>query len=125
MTDRIYQDIFDKLLDFLPDDWKKVIYVAWYTNGSYSMKFYSKTDNNKYVDCFNMPGISKSAITNLFMDLHRLIAENREELDKNKLWTVFTMQVDSNGYMKAFFEYEDHSRDLLKYEREWEKKYLV
>lgn len=125
MGEKIYQDIFDKLIDYLPEDWKNMIFFAGYTNGSYSMKFYFENGDKKYTDCFSMPGASKIALAKLFMDIDKELSDYRKELGEDKAWTIFTMQVDSDGYMKTEYEYDDHSDDMIAYERTWEKKYLA
>ena len=33
MNDKIFQEIFDRLQDYLPEDWKRVIYFVGYTKG--------------------------------------------------------------------------------------------
>lgn len=35
------------------------------------------------------------------------------------------MTVESDGRMKTEFDYGDHSEDLIAYEAEWKKKYLI
>ena len=125
MNDNIYQDILDKLIDYLPDGWKTLIFFAGYTNGSYSMKFYSGNGDKKYTDCYSMPGASKAALIKLFMSIDKELSTQRKDLGEDNAWTIFTMRVDSDGHMKTDYEYDDHSEDMVTYEREWEKKYLV
>lgn len=124
MEERIYQDIFNKLIDYLPEGWKNMVFFAGYTCGSYSMKFYSENGDKKYADCFSMPGASKAALIKLFMDIDKELSAQRKELGEEKAWTVFTMKVDSDGHMKTDYEYDDHSEDMVAYEELWEKKYL-
>lgn len=125
MEERIYQDILDKLIDFLPEGWKNMVFFAGYTNGSFSMKFYSENGDKNYTDCFNMPGTSKARLIKLFMSIDKLLSNQRKELGPDKKWTIFTMQVDSDGHMKTEYEYGDHSEDMVAYESVWKKKHLV
>ncbi len=125
MNEKIFQDVFDKIQEFLPLNWKKVVFFAGYTNGSYSMKFYVQNNNNEeYVDCYNLPDKSRTKLIKLFMDLDRVLSESRKALGENNKWTVFTMTVNEDGNMKTEFDYGDHSEDLISYEKEWKKKYL-
>ena len=34
------------------------------------------------------------------------------------------MIVEVNGAMKAEFDYEDHTNDMISYEKQWREKYL-
>ena len=90
-----------------------------------SMKFYSENGDKKYTDCFSMPGASKAALIKLFMSIDKELSKQRNEIEENKAWTIFTMKVDSDGHMKAIYEYDDHSEDMVAYESAWEKKYLI
>lgn len=123
MDNKIFQKVFDNISAFLPQGWKNVVYFAGYTEGSYSMKFYSKNGEGKYIDCFNMPGVTKAALIKAFMNIDKVLSKERKSLGEKK-WTVFTMKVDSEGHMKTSFEYEDHSEDMVSYESKWRSKYL-
>lgn len=122
MNNSIFQNIFDKIQDYLPDNWQKMIFFAGYTNGSYSMKFYAKMEQGTCVDCFNIPGISKAKLIKLFMEIDQIIKKERDKLDENNKWTILTMSVDSNGKMKTNFDYYDHSKDMISFEKEWKDK---
>ena len=124
MDAKTFQTVFDKISDFLPQGWKKMVFFAGYTSGSYSMKFYSENGDGKYMDCFQIPGISKGQLMKAFMDIDHVLSEQRKDLG-SKAWTVFTMAADANGRMRTDFEYDDHSRDMVSYEKSWEEKYLV
>jgi len=59
------------------------------------------------------------------MDIDKILAEERMSLDEKNRWTVFTMQVDSDGNMRTEFDYIDHTEDMVSYEREWKERYLL
>ena len=89
------------------------------------MKFYVQSkENEEYVDCYNLPDISRTKLIKLFMDLDKVLSESRKALSEKDRWTIFTMIVKEDGNMKAEFDYEDHSEDMISYEKEWKKKYL-
>ena len=125
MNENVFQNIFDKISVFFPQGWKTIIYFAGYTEGSYSMKFYIKTDKEGYIDCYNLLGISKAVLIKTFMDIDKILSKERNALEKDKRWTVFTMKVDCTGNMKTEFDYEEHSKDMVAFENDWEKKYLL
>lgn len=123
MNENIFQNVWDKLQDALPEEWKKVIFYAGYMTGSYSMKFYTYFDDGSYKDCFSLPGVEQMQLIRLFMDIDKILSKERKELGKGK-WTVLTMAVDDKGNMETDFDYTDISENAIEYEREWKKKYL-
>lgn len=124
MDEKIFQNVFDIISDFLPDGWNRIVFFAGYTKGSYSMKFYSKTEKGGYVDCFRIPGASKTKLVKAFMDIDKLLSKSRMEMGETNAWTIFSMSVDCNGNMKTDFEYDDHSEDMMAYEKKWAEKHL-
>ena len=124
MNGEIFQVIFYRLQDFLPDLWNKIIFYASYTEGSYSMKFYVNLEGDNYIDCFSIPNIDKKKIINMFIEFDKMISiERNNELLKNK-WNVLTMIVDSEGNMKTYFDYRNIDNNIIEYENEWKNKYL-
>lgn len=124
MNEKIFQSVFDIISDFLPEGWDRMVFFAGYTKGSYSMKFYSKVKKGEFVDCFNLPGVSKAELIKSFMEIDRILSKSRAELGEVNTWTVFSMSVDGNGKMKTDFEYDDHSEDMVAYEKKWAEKHL-
>ena len=124
MDNNLFQNVFDLIQDYLPDGWEKTVLFVGYTTGSYTMKFYAKK-NRDYIDCFSFEGVSKADLIKLFMKIDKVLKAERDKLSGKEKWTVFTMSVDSTGSMKTFFDYEDHSEDMIAYEKEWKKKYLI
>lgn len=124
MDNSIFQNVFDLIQDYLPDGWENTVLFAGYTKGSYTMKFYAKL-NDEYIDCFSFEGTSKATLIKLFMKIDKVLKAERDKLSGKDKWTVFTMSVDSNGAMKTFFDYNDHSEDMIAFEKEWQKKYLA
>lgn len=124
MNEAIFQNTFDKLQDFLPKSWKTVVFYAGYTEGSYSMKFYTDCGDGKYIDCFNQEGINKAQLIKLFMSIDKEFSAERKKLTDENKWTVFTMVIDEQGYMRTYFDYTNIDGNTISYEREWKKKYL-
>ncbi len=124
MNNKVFQDIFDKIQDYLPMDWNRMIYFAGYTEGSYSMKFYTQDEKGKYLDCFNMQGVTKGQLVKLFIDIDKVLSKERAALGDKPQWSSLTMIVEANGAMKTEFDYEDHSDDMISFEKQWKEKYL-
>lgn len=123
MNNEMFQDIFYKLQDGIPESWDKVILYVAYFEGSYTMKYFVRENKGEYVDCYNLEGMSNSKLIKLFMALDKIIDPEREALGEKK-WSVMTLVVDSEGNFNTDFDYKDISTDSLTYEEKWEKKYL-
>lgn len=124
MNENIFQEVFDLLQGFMPQNWTKTILFAGYTEGSYSMKYYCRTENGTFTDCFSIDGVSRADLLKLFVNIDKILFKERASLDDNRRWSVLTMIIDSDGKMRTEFDYDDHSEDMLAYEKEWKKKYL-
>ena len=123
MDNKIFQEVFDILQSVLPTKWEKVCFFVGYTEGSYTMKYYTY-NNGIYVDCFSQEEISRTRLIKVFMSIDKLLSPEREKLDEEHRWTVMTMIVGADGSMKSEFDYKDISESAIQYEREWESKYL-
>lgn len=123
MNNELFQEIFDKLQDGLPEEWDKVVLYVAYFDGNFTMKYYAKKDETGYVDCYNIEGMNNSKLVKLFMSLNNIIAPDREKLGKKK-WSVMTMIVSADGEFKTEFDYDNIDDISLDYEDDWEKKYL-
>lgn len=122
MNDRIFQQVFDVISRFLPDRWNQVVFFAGYTEGSYSMKFYARENDRSYTDCFHMPGATMPELIKAFAQIDGFLGNERSV--SSQPWTILTMVVSEDGKMRADFEYEDHSQDMLTYEAQWKERYL-
>lgn len=117
-----FQKVFDQLQEVLPDRWKKVVFFAGYTDGSYTMKFYTDCGDGKFVDCFSQTGADRIRLIRVFMQIDKELSSARKE--KNNNWMAFTMTVDSDGNMTTDFDYRDRSDSLIAYEQAWKSRYL-
>ncbi len=124
MNEKLFQDIFDRLQETLPKEWKRVAFYAGYTEGSYSMKYYVDNGEGGYTDCFNLTNVKRPQLIRLFMAIDKIITAERRNLDENHRWSVVSMFVNSDGKIKTEFDYVDISKDAIAYEEGWKKKYL-
>ena len=124
MNEQIYQEVFDNIEPFLPQKWNTLIYRCFYTQGSWSMKFYVKQDDEKFIDCFKISS-NRKLLLQTFQKIERILSSARNETtDKNK-WTTVTLIVNADGEFKADYSYIDLSENMVSYTEEWEKKYLI
>lgn len=125
MNNDMFQKIFDILIDFLPENWSKLAYMAEFYEGSYSMKFYVKTQNTDYISCLDMENFDNNKFIIKTIELNKIISENRMQLDESKRWNAMAMIVDSNGKMTTDFDYTNQINDPIEYQNNWEEKHLI
>ena len=117
-------NVFNKIEKYLPNGWQKCCFYAAYTVGGYTMKFYVKNVEGKYIDCFNL-GVDENDLTFLFIDIDDIIFPQREALDEKNKWSVLSIFVNADGKASANLDYTDISENTIGYQRDWEQKYLV
>lgn len=125
MNDAIFQKVIDIIQPNLPARWKRVIFFAGYTQGSYSMKYYTQDDKGEYTDCFNHKNLNRAQVMKMFIDIDRILSAERSSLSENNKWSVMTMIVSKDGAMKTEFDFTDISENAIAYEQAWKKKYIV
>lgn len=125
MNTDIYQNTLDLLLDYLPDGWNNMVFYAAYTDGSYSMKYYTKKRGERWIDCFSQNNVSRSDLIKLFLKINALLSKERNELPKESRWNVLTMAVNSAGQMTTEYDYHNISDRAIEYERDWKTKHLT
>ena len=121
--EEMFQGIYKELASYLPEGWEKVVFMANYSEGSYSMIFYVKKDG-AYIDYHDL-GYSKMQLMKLFMAVNKIIKPVRGQLTGKDLWYTMTLCVGADGDFKAEFDYDDISDHYIAYTEEWKKKYLV
>ena len=118
MTIKLFQKIYEKLNVYLPEEWEKIVYYAYYpTDDSYDMKFYVNVDQ-KYKSCFDF--INHYKIADLFSDIDDLIYPIRETM--NDKWTIMTITVEKNGKFKTDYVYDRINE--TEFFKKWESQYL-
>lgn len=123
MNDVLFQKVFDKLQDGLPEDWEKVVFYVAYLDGSYSMKYFVNNGNGKYTDCFSIGNLTNTQIIKLFIGIDKVIRPIRKKLSEKEKWMSMTLKVDSKGNFKSEFDYKPID-DPIEYEKNWKKKML-
>ena len=113
MNEKLFQNVLEQIQEYLPADWRKMVFFAGYTEGSYSMKFYCNDHRGSYIDCFSLTGIKRTKLIKTFMDIDKILARERARLEREFRWTVFTMMVDSEGNMKTEFDYDELKMNKL------------
>ncbi len=122
--DNVYQKVFEILEGLLPQKWKKIVFYAEYSTGSYSMKYFLTTGDDGYIDCFKLGKPSEKKILRGFLAINKILAPERDALPDSKRWSVMTLCVNSDGSFQADYDYKNHDKEPLKWETGWRKKYL-
>lgn len=129
LQQKMYQDIFIKLQTYLPNNWKKVDFHCYHTSEYFGIKFYVLTENNEWVDCFNL--LDKKLRTELFLTIDELVANVWNQLPKKNKWYVLNMIIDNHGHIDVSYDYADNEKEnednLFAYlhneEKEWDNKF--
>lgn len=124
MQEVMFQSVFNHLQEVLPVSWKKLIFYAGYTIGSYSMKYYIDDGDGHYIDCFQIMGMDKRRLFMVFTEIDQVLTRERNKQEATHRWNVFTMIVDSSGAMHVDFDYTNIDKNTFAYERQWQEKYL-
>ena len=120
-----YQELFDLLQPYLPAGWKRVVLYAEYGAASYSIEFFVKTSDGKYVKCFDLPGAGEETLFDTFDAMDEVYSSQRANLPAPSLWTNATMVIEASGKINADFDYTDLREDGHDFKRAWKAKYLV
>lgn len=120
----IYQDIFDVIQEILPDDWKKIILYAQYSEDSYSMKLFVDKGNNAFIDYLTEYFDKRQLLFDAFGKIDGLICLVRDKLPQKDKWYVMTFIVDADGGFNAKYDYTDVSDNRIEYYKKWKKQYV-
>ena len=128
------QNVFDILQEYLPNNWKEVIFfVGYYKDDSGYFKYWIKMENDKYIDCFNLipdpkPG-EKDCLQEQLMRLHNELKFLRSKLSNHDKWVCMEMSVSNQGKMSQKYDYaegiaqEDYKQYVEEYKNNLNKKF--
>lgn len=122
--DMKFEDVVDKLLDIIPQDWNRAIFMVEYTSGSYSMRCYYTQEGDSLIDVSKIPNASKIQIINTYKALNCYFQKCRAELVGNACWNSMTISFDKEGTIRSEFDYSSHEGAAMEYIEGWKKKYL-
>lgn len=120
LNDKTYQMIYDEILQFLPNNWTKLVVYLEHGENSYSYSFYVKM-NESYVKCFDLD-VSLESLLAAFARIEKTVSRERFKLEKK--WSNMTMIVHNDGNMNTYFDYTDLSSGNYQYKKTWQSKYL-
>lgn len=108
-------DIMNCLIDYLPNEWTKVILHGEFDKTHYTFYYYTKI-GNEYKQCFNMEatGISRDDVRKCFAAIYDICK------DTDKEWNSFDLTINNDGKFSIEYNF-DHELQL----DEWKSKYLI
>lgn len=117
------QNLYEVLVDFLPEDFKEFGFYAAYTGeGSYGMSLLAKLNDESCKNCF--AELSAQDTFFLFEDLDNIISKVRNSIKKEDRWNVVKMHVTFEGDFKIDFEYIDFEKQSsIEHETTWSNRY--
>lgn len=123
------QHIFDVLQEYLPKEWQEVVFFAgYYKEDSGYFKYWIKTENGDYIDCFTLipepqPG-EKDALQEQFIKVHKEIQFVRNKLQTSQKWICMEMRVSNQGGLTKNYDYADGVDDdgLMQYVEDYKNK---
>ncbi len=124
MDDKLFQAIYDELKNVLPSEWNRIAFLAEYTQGSYTMKYFVDDGKTGYIDCFKLNNVNKSTLIRLFMAIDKIISSERNKQSESQKWNVLSLFIGSDGKINAKFDYTDTGENAVSYEQEWKEKWL-
>lgn len=122
MTNDLYKEIAENLLDSLPKNWEDVKLYAQLTKSSYEFFFYVKV-NGSYIQCFELEKsylITRKQLRDTFKKLYSIVKPDFEE----KKWFAMTFSLTNEGKFNVEYEYTDYTENTLEYKKQWKSKYL-
>ena len=122
INEKIYQNIYDELDEYLISGWDKLIVYLEYGKASYSFSFYVKADG-KFVKCYDLPDVSEEKLAASFKKIDKVLDKERKKSKDN--WSNMTVIVEKCGKMHADLDYTDLSEGTYQFKKNWKKKYLV
>lgn len=123
-NNKFFQSIYNRIVEYIPNNWELIVFYAEYIQYSYTMEFYYKM-HNKWVKCFDIAGCTEDDFISLFENLNLLISEEREHLNDANQWISMTLVIDSHGKVKADYSYDEKAVDSYSSHIDWKTKYLV
>lgn len=120
-----FQSIVNILQTVFPKEWDRIVFYAEYTTGSYSMKYYFKSESDEYKDCYSIKEFNKAQFVKVYKEINKILSKERDNLSDENKWFAFTLILNADGKFKSEFDYNSHEEKVLQFQEDWKKKYLI
>ena len=123
MKDLSYERLFQIIYPSLPAEWRKLVVRASFQGKASVIKYYVRTGNGKYIDCFNL-GCNPNLLFSIIKDIHDEVASVRDKLEDHSRWNAVAVVIDAEGSFKADFDYSETAWTDKMSEETWSEKFL-
>lgn len=123
MIDISYQKIYSTLSDSLPNEWKKLIVYAAFSESGRELRYYIQVGNGEYIDCFEL-GLPLEKVLSNLINISSELTQVRDKLGEKDKWSVVTVLIDSKGNFKSDFDYSKDAWKSISYVDKWKENYL-
>lgn len=120
LLQKMYQDVFDAIIGYLPNCWKRVAIYTSIFNSLKEVKYFVDLGKG-YSDCYDIYNGNKYDLYDLFERINKICLEVRQKLPKKRQWSIFKMYITSDGKMNADFDYSDLEKEFVNARLNWEK----
>ena len=112
-TKELYQQLAEKITEIIPDKWSDVYFYGEVLDDSTTTYFYYRqAENGAMLYSHYIPKVykvSEAVYMKLLHEINKIIRQLRDEYKENgrKVWTNFTMTLDSTGKFNIKYNYEN------------------
>ena len=121
MSEEVYQEIFEAVFPFLPDDWQRLIIREVFASDGNEVKFFVQDSSLQYHDPFSL-GLNADAVFSISRTIHDSLIHMRPQQGKER-WNSITIDIDNEGFFNTSFGYDDCLFDEA-FESRWTSQYL-
>ncbi len=124
--ENIYNCILNKLGEFLPSNWNKLILYADIEENSYEINFYVYLNgNDKAINGYDLQFIDEDELDDSIDDIYEMFKQNLDELKLKgePCWKTATFVLDRDNIIKSDYGYES-IEDIYEFKTIWKYKYL-
>ncbi len=118
-----FQKIYNTMVDYVPKQWERLAIFFAIVDNMFEFKYFVDSGEG-YVDCFSLKEYKSTPFNILAFKIKKILSSERNNLPKEKQWSVFTMFVQSSGKFQVDYMYDDISENLISYREEWEEKHI-
>lgn len=121
MREEVYQEIFEAVFPFLPDDWQRLIIREVFASEGNEVKFFVQDSSLQFHDPFSL-GLNAETVFSISKTIHDSLIQMRPQQGKER-WNSITIVIDNEGNFNTSFGYDDCQFDEA-FESRWASQYL-
>lgn len=115
----LYQSLLNIMVDYLPDEWEKIVAMFICDEKVCSYSLYAKLPSGKYTSCMEDSEESDFDVD----DMLEMLSLDKEE--NNETWITMTMIIQNTGDFNVEYDYDKPDYEEYSHIDKWINKYLV